>query len=91
MMSSDGSEPARTLTSGGLAARIAAFMIVGIPLLAFVWEMLNELGAGIWNTRHVLLAIPAILLLLFLWRVMSRAVQRWDETLPSGTHSNPQQ
>ena len=74
----------RSLTGAGLAARIAAFMVMGIPLVAFVWEMLNQLFAGREVIRHLLLAIPGILLLIFLSRLMSRAIQNWDQRLHPG-------
>jgi hypothetical protein len=77
-------ESGRSLTGAGLAARIAAFMVIGIPLVAFVWELLNELFAGREVIRNLLLAIPGILLLIFFWRLMSRAIQNWDQRLHPG-------
>jgi hypothetical protein len=73
--------PGQRITGAGLAVRIAAFMILGIPLVAFVWEMLNQAFAGHDVLRHLLLAIPGILLLLLFWGLMSRAIQRWDQQL----------
>lgn len=63
---------------GGLVLRIALCTIIGIPLVAFVWESLNELLAGHWHSRHLLLTLPALALLLLFWRLMGRAIERWD-------------
>lgn len=76
-----GSAPAPRLSTAGLAARIALSVFVGIPLLGLAWEALNELLAGSWNPRHLLLGLPAALLLILLWRFLASAVTRWDGRL----------
>jgi hypothetical protein len=81
MTNAAGSSLAPRLSTAGLVARIALSVFVGIPLLALVWEALNELLAGSWNPRHFLLGLPAALLLVLLWRFMASAVARWDDRL----------
>jgi hypothetical protein len=49
MTNAAGSSLAPRLGTAGLVARIALSVFLGIPLLALVWEALNELFAGSWN------------------------------------------
>lgn len=76
-----GSSLAPRLSAAGLVARIALSVFVGIPLLGLAWEALNELLAGSWNLRHILLGLPAGLLLVLLWRFLASAIARWDQRL----------
>ncbi len=62
----------------GLVAGIALFVLIGIPLTAYVWETLNQLMAGRVVVARALLTLPALALLIGLWRGIARAVQRWD-------------
>jgi len=63
----------------GLVAGIALFVVIGIPLTAYVWETLNQLLAGRVVARaRLLITLPALALLIGLWRVLARTVQRWD-------------
>jgi hypothetical protein len=63
---------------GALVAGIAVFILLGVPLLAWVWESLNRLLSGIVEPSRLLGAAVALALLLLLWRVLARTVQRWD-------------
>lgn len=81
MTNAAGSSLAPRLSTAGLVARIALSVFLGIPLLALVWEALNELLAGSWNPRHLLIGLPAALLLVLLWRFLASAVARWDDRL----------
>jgi hypothetical protein len=80
-MAGSASSPGRQadrLGLGRLVAGIAVFVALGIPLTAFVWESLNELFAGRVRPIRLLITVPVVLLLLFLWRILGRTVQRWD-------------
>lgn len=81
MTNTAGNALAPRLGTAGLVVRVALSVFVGIPLLGLVWETLNELLAGSWNPRHLILGLPAGLLLLMLWRFLAAAVARWDERL----------
>jgi hypothetical protein len=81
MTDATGSSLAPRLGTAGLAVRIALSVFLGIPLLGLVWEALNELLAGQWRPGHLLLGVPAGLLLLLLWRFLASAVSRWDHRL----------
>jgi hypothetical protein len=43
-----------------------------------VWQALNELLAGRVTPRHLLVAIPGILVLGMFLRLMGRTIQQWD-------------
>lgn len=66
--------------SGGsrIVGIIAVAVLIGTPLVAILWETLNELLAGEVRTSHVALAIPAAILVAFLARVLARSVARLD-------------
>jgi len=57
---------------------IAVSVLIGTPIVAVLWETLNELLAGEVNTRHVALAVPAALIAVFLTRLLARTVARLD-------------
>ena len=60
--------------AGLLAARIALFALVGAPLLAVVWEALNQLLAGHAAARRLLPALVAAAALALLVRALARAL-----------------
>jgi len=64
--------------SWGLVLRIGLVVFLGTPLVAFAWETLNRLLAGILEPVHLLLLVPVGFLLYLLLRYTSRAVQSWD-------------
>ena len=61
----------------GLMLRIALFVLLGFPLLAYLWETLNRLLAGHVEPVMLLGFIPAALLFWLLLRLMGRAVESW--------------
>ncbi|HEU4698613.1 MAG TPA: hypothetical protein VFS40_05500 [Gemmatimonadales bacterium] len=63
---------------GRLVLGIAGFVLVGVPLLAFVWEGLNRLLSGTIHARLLVAALIALALLVPLWRFLARTVVRWD-------------
>ena len=69
-----------------LAFRIGVIVLLGSPLVAFVWETLNRLLAGTVEPSRLLLLIPIGFLLYLLLRYTARAVQAWDGV--AGSHSD---
>jgi hypothetical protein len=57
--------------------RIALFVLLGFPLLAYLWETLNRLLAGHLEPLMLLGFVPAALLFWLLLRLMGRAVESW--------------
>ena len=61
---------------------LAAIILAGIPLLAYIWGTLNELLAGHVDGRRILLSLPLGLALLALLFVAGRVLSRL--TAPAG-------
>jgi hypothetical protein len=61
---------------GKLIGLIALFTVLGIPLLAFLWETLNRLMAGHFDLVRIGLSVPILVLFAVLLRFMARATQR---------------
>jgi hypothetical protein len=64
-----------------LVAAMAVYVLVGFPLVWYLWETVNELLKAQVEGRQLLLAVPVLLLLLGLLILLGRSVQRWDRTL----------
>jgi hypothetical protein len=54
------------------------FVLAGTPLVAYLWETLNRALAGRIEGRRLLLAIPVLLALAWLLRVLRRTVWQWE-------------
>jgi hypothetical protein len=67
-----------TLPLGRLIAVIAAFVLAGTPLVAYLWETLNRLLAGHAVAGRIALAVPVALLLAGLLALLARTVRRWE-------------
>jgi hypothetical protein len=80
-----------------LFASILGFVLVGTPLVAYLWDTLTWLMAGHVNGRRLAIAAVAGLLFAALLRLLMRAVWQWEgagagagahetiaETSPSG-------
>jgi hypothetical protein len=67
-----------TLGFGRLMLVMAAFVVIGTPLVYFLWTALNDVLAGRLDGRHLAFAAPALVLFLVLLRYLARAVRRWE-------------
>ena len=63
-----------------LFGSILGFVLVGTPLVAYLWEILNQLMAGHFNGRRVAIAVVAAFVLAALLRFLARSVWRWEGT-----------
>ena len=61
---------------GRLLGIIALYAALGAPLLALVWEALNQLLGGRVNAPLLLAALPALTVLILLLRLLARTVSR---------------
>lgn len=57
---------------------MAFFVIVGTPLVAYVWETLNLLVAGRADVGRLLITIPMAALLAGVLLMLARAISRWE-------------
>ena len=74
----------RSPARGRLTVAILLFVLLGSPLLAFLWETLNELMNGSVNPTRLLVSIPVLALFAALLTWLSRSVGRW-----TGVSSRP--
>ena len=67
------------MSTAKLIGAMGLIVVVGAPMIWYLWEVLTQLLSGVFDVRAVLIAIPVLAVFLaFLWFV-SRIVQRWDE------------
>ncbi|HEY7636950.1 MAG TPA: hypothetical protein VH763_15480 [Gemmatimonadales bacterium] len=65
-----------------LFGSILGFVLVGTPLVAYVWETLNRLLAGHFEGRQFAVAVLGALLLAALLRFLARTLWRWEQSSP---------
>jgi hypothetical protein len=63
---------------GKLVLLILAFVVIGIPVVAFVWDALNHLFAGDVTGRWLLTAVAGLAALGLLLMLMGRTLTGWD-------------
>jgi hypothetical protein len=64
--------------------------LIGAPLVAVLWETMNQLLAGIIRPRQLAIAVPVLFVAIVLVRVFARAVARLDpRTIGSGEPTQP--
>lgn len=67
-----------SLPLGRLTVTLAIFVVVGTPLLAYLWETLNVLMTGVVDGGRLLLALPVAALFVGLLLLLARVVRRWE-------------
>ena len=53
------------------------FVLLGFPLVGYLWETLNQLMSAEVNTSRLLWSVPVLLLLLVVLTVLGKRIQRW--------------
>lgn len=61
---------------GRALALIGVAALLGIPLFAFLWEVLNRLLAGLVDPVRIGVAIPVLAVWLLLLRLIARQTRR---------------
>ena len=65
-----------TIESAGKSLGVMAlYVIIGIPMVAYIWDVLNEILALEFRTVRILIAIPVVVVLLFYLRFVSRRLR----------------
>ncbi len=72
-------------TMSRLVVGIGLFVLVGFPLVAYLWEAMNELFAGRVRPTQLLIAVPVAVLLYLLLRFMARSVLSWERAHAAST------
>ena len=64
--------------TGRLAVGLGVYLVLAVPLFAYLWSTLNELLSG--EIRPVRLVLAAIVLPLFIavLYLMVRSIERWE-------------
>jgi hypothetical protein len=62
------------------------FVLVGTPLVFYLWSVVNELLSGHVRGLRDLLALPVLGLFVVLLFVLGRAVSRWDGSSATDSH-----
>lgn len=65
---------------------MAVFVIAGIPLVAYLWETLNQILSLDVEGARLLISVPVLLVLIGILMVMARLVRRWQ---PDSQSRNP--
>ena len=61
---------------GRLVAFIAVFAVIGIPIVAFLWETLNHILALQTSPRELAMGAGALVIFLVLLAVLAKQVRR---------------
>ena len=69
--------------TGAMAARILLQVLLGAPLVGWLWETLNRLLSGHVEPLRLLVAVPAAVLFWLLLRYVGRTVERWADSRTS--------
>lgn len=67
------------MSTGKLIGLISLFVVLGMPLVWYLWTVANELLTGHVDGQRLLLAVPVLAVFLTLLVFLSKAVRRWDE------------
>lgn len=78
MASNDSSSTDRAPSTLKLMGAMAVFVLVGLPLVGYLWKTLNDLLALEVDTTRLLLSVPVLAVLAVLLWLLARAVQRWQ-------------
>lgn len=70
-----------------LAGLLGLATLIGTPLVALIWETINQLLAADIRPRQLAFAVPALLIAVVLVRVLARAVARLDDRTTPGESS----
>jgi hypothetical protein len=66
-----------------LVSVILALLLVGIPVVAFIWETLNHLLSGQVEPMRLLISVPVVGLLYILLRIVARILAKFEEPHPT--------
>lgn len=60
-----------------LALRMAAPLVIGIPLVYVLWEFINDLLSAQATLSQTLIALPVLIVFLIFLRFLGRAIERF--------------
>lgn len=66
------------MSTGRLIAGMAVLVLVGAPMVWFLWDVLNELLLGEVNGGRLLVALPVLAVFIGYLYFVSRRIQAWE-------------
>ena len=70
-------EAKTNISMGWLIAQMMLFVVVGMPLVAYLWETLNDLLQLQADRTQLLIAVPVLLVFAGWLYLLARWVRRW--------------
>ena len=58
------------------------FVVLGVPMVFFIWRFVNDLLSGRFVASEAALALGLLILFLVFLRLLARRVRRWDAGFP---------
>jgi len=71
------------VSTSRLILGMAALVLPGVPMVWYLWEVVNNLLSGVFDGRQLLIAVPVLIVFLALLRLVAKTVRRWEEEVPS--------
>ena len=75
-------ESANGTGTGRLIGAMLGFVIVGAPMVYYLWSTLNELLAGHVEWGRLGLSVVVFLIFLGVLSILTRSIRRWEARLP---------
>ena len=66
--------------TGAMSIRILLLVLLGAPMVGWLWETLNRLLSGHVEPVRLLISIPVAIAFWLLLRALGRTVERWGDT-----------
>ena len=73
--------PSSGMGTGVLIGAMLGFVIVGAPMVYYLWTTINELLAGHIEWARVGISIIVLLIFLGLLGILTRSIRRWEARL----------
>ena len=80
-MSQDPGARGSGMGTGAIIGMMAIFVVVGGPMVFYLWSTVNDVLAGQVDPMRVLISLPVLLIFLGVLAILSRSVRRWEERL----------
>lgn len=75
----------RGVATTQLLGLMAVFVIIGAPMVFYIWRFVNDLLMGRIVASHALVALVLLIIFVFYMRIVARQVRRWETEAESST------
>ena len=65
---------------GGLIASMFLLVAVGAPMVYYLWTVVNEIMAGVWDWSQIVIGVPVLVVFLAYLVFVVRRIYRWEGT-----------